>query len=94
MLCLDISGPNLLNLLFYNLLGVINQTENRTKPYLIKLVKNLVKDYIKSENVLILLACFMEGNICNFSAFGILCNLKAEYHCIGELLYGNPIYAV
>jgi len=94
VVCLDISGPGLPNLSFYDLPGVINQTEDGTKPYLVKLVKNLVKDYIKSENALILLACSMEGDCANSSASRILRNLKAEHRCIGEppySLYGAPL---
>ena len=94
VLCLDISGLSLLNLLFYNLLGVINQTKDRIKPYLIKLVKNFIKDYIKLENVLVLLAYSIEGDVCNFSTFRILHNLKAEHYCINKLPYDNPIHTV
>ena len=94
MVCLDIFKPGLLNLLFYDLLGVINQTENGTKLYLVKLVKNFVKDYIKSENVFVFPACSIEGDIANFSAFRILRNLKAKCHCINKplySLYGAPL---
>ncbi|OCL10716.1 interferon-induced GTP-binding protein Mx [Glonium stellatum] len=85
VVCLDISGPDLPNLSFYDLPGVINQTEDGTKPYLVKLVKNLVKDYINSENALVLLACSMESDVANSSATRIVRNLKAESRCIGVL---------
>ena len=87
IVCLDISRLSLLNLSFYNLLGVINQTKDGIKLYPVKLVKNFVKDYIKSKNALILRAYSMEGDICNFSTFKILHNLKAEHRYINEPLY-------
>ncbi|OCK79986.1 hypothetical protein K432DRAFT_393431 [Lepidopterella palustris CBS 459.81] len=97
LVCLDISGPGLPNLSFYDLPGVINQTEDDGKPYLVKLVKNLVKEYIKSENALVLLATSMEGDAANSSAAKIVRKLKAESRCIGVLTkpdrlpQGDPI---
>ena len=57
-------------------------------------MKNFVKDYIKSKNVFVLLACSMEGDVYNFSAFRILYNLKAEHYYINKppyLLYKTPL---
>jgi hypothetical protein len=61
---------------------------------LVKPVKNLVKDYIKSENAPVLLAYSIEGDVSNSSASRILRNLKADHCCISEPpypLYGTPL---
>ena len=57
-------------------------------------MKNFVKDYIKLENAPVLLAYFIEGDVSNFSASRILCNLKADYYYISKppyLLYRTPL---
>ncbi|KAF4312831.1 hypothetical protein GTA08_BOTSDO12006 [Botryosphaeria dothidea] len=85
LVCLDISAPDLPNLSFYDLPGVISQTENGGDPYLIKLVKQLVKRYVAKENALVLLACSMENDIQNSSAAGLLRKYGAIDRCLGIL---------
>ncbi|KAL2354881.1 Dynamin family protein [Cryomyces antarcticus] len=82
---LDISGPGLPNLAFYDLPGIINQSADTGKPYLVKLVRSLVKEYVRSENALVLLACSMEGDIATSSASSIVRKMGAEHRCIGVL---------
>ncbi|EOD44506.1 putative dynamin family protein [Neofusicoccum parvum UCRNP2] len=72
LVCLDISAPNLPNLSFYDLPGVIAQLEHGQDLSLIKLVKQLVKRYISKDNALVLLACSMENDIHNSSSAGLL----------------------
>lgn len=55
-------------------------------PYLVKLVKNLVKDYVRHEESLVLLACSMESDMANSSAGRLVRGMKAEHRCIGMLL--------
>ena len=91
---MDIFRLGLLNLSFCNLLGVINETKDGIKLYLVKLIKNIIKDYIKSKNALILLAYFIKGDIYNFSTFKILYNLKVKHYYINKppyLLYKAPL---
>ncbi|KAI9672960.1 MAG: hypothetical protein M1817_003124 [Caeruleum heppii] len=82
---LDISGPSLPNLSFYDLPGVINQAENDDERHLVHLVKNLVKDYIKADNSLVLLAIPMTDDAANSSAAAIVREMKAEGRCVGVL---------
>lgn len=85
LVCLDISAPGLPNLSFYDLPGVISQTENGGDLSLIKLVKQLVKRYVSKANALVLLACSMENDIQNSSAAGLLRKYGAIDRCLGIL---------
>ena len=82
---LDISGPGLPNLSFYDLPGVINVTDNTEEAYLVPLIRNLVKDYIKAESCINLLALTMTHDAVNSSAFGLIKEMKAEARTVGCL---------
>ena len=82
---LDISGPDLPNLSFYDLPGVINQSEVAEEEYLVNLVKNLVKEYIKADNCINLLAIPMTDDPANSSASRLIREVKAEARTVGVL---------
>ena len=82
---LDISGPALPNLSFFDLPGVINVPENPDELYLIDLVKNLVRAYIKAEDCVNLLALTMTHDVANSSAFSLITEMKAEARTVGCL---------
>ena len=82
---LDISGPNLPNLSFYDLPGVINQSEVAEEEYLVNLVKNLVKEYIKADDCINLLAIPMTDDPANSSASRLIREVKAEARTVGVL---------
>ena len=82
---LDISGPNLPNLSFYDLPGVINVSDIAEESYLVNLVKNLVKEYVRAEDSINLLAMPMTDDPANCSAFRLIRDLKAEGRTIGCL---------
>ena len=65
---LDISGPDIPNLSFYDLPGVINVSEVAHEEYLVTLVKNLVKEYISSRDCINLLAIPITDDAANSSA--------------------------
>lgn len=81
---LDIIGPNLPNLSFYDLPGVINVADTKEELYLIELVVNLVKGYIEADNCIILLALPMTDDVANSRAYGIIKEVEAEYRTLGE----------
>ncbi|KAJ9667410.1 hypothetical protein H2201_002611 [Coniosporium apollinis] len=85
VIVLEISAPGLPNLSFIDLPGVINQTEDGSMPYLVKLVKNLVKDYVRPQESLVLLACSMESDMANSSAAKLVRGMGADRRCIGVL---------
>ena len=73
---LDISGPNLPNLSFYDLPGVINVSEVAHEEYLVTLVKNLVKEYISTPDCINLLAIPMTDDPANSSASRLIRDVK------------------
>ena len=62
--------------------NLINFKEN--ERYLIKLVKNLVKDYIKADDCINLLALPMSNDPANSTAAGIIMEMKAQIRTIGN----------
>jgi GTPase SAR1 family protein len=81
---IEISGPGRINLSFYDLPGIINQTEDDSKPYLVEIVRNLAKEYIKSEDAIVLLAKSMEADPHNSSAAKLAKDMRATERCVGE----------
>ena len=73
---LDISGPDLPNLSFYDLPGVINVSEVARDEYLVTLVKNLVKEYISTPDCINLLAIPMTDDPANSSASRLIREVK------------------
>lgn len=84
-ICIEVFAPNLPSLTFIDLPGVISQTADGKQSNLPKLVKNLVKKHIAPMDVIILLACSMEGDISNSNASQIVRKMGAESRCIGVL---------
>lgn len=85
LICLEISGPGLPNLTFYDLPGVIAQTQDVANRHPVKLVKNLVRQYVQEENTLILLATPMDTEIENATAASIVSKAGAVNRCVGVL---------
>ncbi|KAK3062253.1 hypothetical protein LTS18_004513, partial [Coniosporium uncinatum] len=81
----EVTGPKLPNLSFYDLPGVISQTVYSENNYLVKLVKAVVKSYVQNPHALILLACSMENDLENSTAASLVRKAGAEDRCIGVL---------
>ena len=82
---LDIRGPHLPNLSFYDLPGVINVSDVADEEYLVNLVKNLVKDYIGDQECINLLTLPMTDDPANSSASRLIRDMKAEARTVGVL---------
>lgn len=82
---LNISGPHLPNMYFYDLPGVISVPEVEEEAYLVDLVKNLVKEYIKDESCINLLALTMTDDPANSTASDLIRKVKAEARTVGVL---------
>jgi hypothetical protein len=78
--CIYISCPGLPALSFYDLPGIIGQAED---PQDVKFVKELVMEYVRDPEALLLVTCSMENDIANSTAGGIARQLKATDRCIG-----------
>lgn len=70
------------NLSFYDLPGIIGQSEN---PSDVRLVKNLVSGYVEKPDSLVLVTCSLGNDLATSSAAGIARRLKAEDRCVGVL---------
>lgn len=82
---LDISGPGLPNMSFYDLPGVISVHELAEDQYLVDLVKNLVIDYIQDHNCINLLTLPMTDDPSNSNASVLIRCAKAEARTVGVL---------
>ncbi|MCJ1463834.1 hypothetical protein MMC07_002443 [Pseudocyphellaria aurata] len=82
---LDISGPGLPNMSFYDLPGVISQPEVPEEQYLVDLVKNLVKEYIKDDSCINLLALPMTDDPTNSTASSLVRDVNAHGRTVGVL---------
>ena len=82
---LNISDPELSNLSFYDLSDVINQSEVVEEEYLVNLVKNLIKEYIKADNCINLLTISMTDDSTNSFASRFIRKIKAEARTVNVL---------
>jgi hypothetical protein len=82
IVCISITCPGLPALSFYDLPGIIGQAE---EPQDVKFVRDLVVEYVKDPEALLLVTCSMENDIANSTAGGIARQLKATDRCIGKL---------
>lgn len=80
---LDICGRGLPNLSFTDLPGVINVSDVPEETYLVELVKNLVKGYVKYEDCINILALPMSDDPANSTASQLLRELKADRRTVG-----------
>lgn len=83
IVCISITQPALPALSFYDLPGVIGQAETEESQFLVKFVRDLVTDYVKDPETLILVCCSLETDMANSTAGGIARQLKATDRCIG-----------
>ncbi|KAL8781027.1 MAG: hypothetical protein Q9213_006204 [Squamulea squamosa] len=82
---IDISSPDVPNLSFYDLPGIINQAEVPEEEHLVKLVQNLVKGYVKDEACINLLAIPMTDDAANSTASTLVQELNAQHRTLGVL---------
>lgn len=91
---LNISGPGLPNLSFYDLPGVINVPDVAEEHYVVDLIKNLVKQYVQAKDSINLLAIPMTDDPANSSASKLIRELKAEPRTIGCLTKPDRLQSV
>lgn len=83
--CSSFKSPVVENILIRNYAGVINVSEVPDEAYLVDLVRNLVKDYVRTPDCINLLALTMTHDVANSSAFGLIQEMKAESRTVGCL---------
>ncbi|KAL5422835.1 hypothetical protein PMIN04_004351 [Paraphaeosphaeria minitans] len=83
IVCIYLSAPTLPNLSFYDLPGIISQSEN---PDDVKLVKQLVQGFVEDEDAIVLVACSLAADIATSIASGYArTRWGAGERCIGVL---------
>ena len=75
---IDIAGPALPNLSFYDLPGVINNVGRHGEEYLMKLVQNLVKDHVHADNYISLFALPITDDTANSNTARIVKEAKVR----------------
>jgi hypothetical protein len=83
--CIYVSAPHLPSLSFYDLPGIIGQSEDPSTQYLVKFVRDLVTDYVRDSEALILVTCALDNDIHNSTAAGIAREWNATGRCVGVL---------
>ena len=85
VISLEIQGPNLPELYFYDLPGSINVIEDNEDPALPKWIEDLVNTYLNDEKCLILLACGADQDVETSTTFKFIKNCGATERCAGVL---------
>lgn len=81
----EMSGPNLPPLSFFDLPGIFQNPSQKEDDYLVKVVENLAKKYIKHHQALVIHALPMSADPTTSRAGKVIRDLKAENRAIGVL---------
>ena len=85
VVALEIKGPDLPDLSFYDLPGIFHNPKEASDDYLCEVVQNLAKSYIVHPSAIILCAMPMNTDPENSSTFGLTRRLGATARTIGVL---------
>ncbi|KAK0121145.1 hypothetical protein ONS96_011324 [Cadophora gregata f. sp. sojae] len=85
VISVEICGPGLPNLSFYDLPGLFQAAEDTTQEYLIKVFENLTRKYIHHKNALIICTITMQNDPGLSRTKAVIGHCKAEDRCIGVL---------
>jgi GTPase SAR1 family protein len=88
VIAVEISGPGLPALSFYDLPGIFRVAPNPKDQYLAKVIENLAIKYITRENALIIWTLAMKTDPSNSSTGKVIQDCKASKRCVGVLT--NP----
>ncbi|KAK4444520.1 P-loop containing nucleoside triphosphate hydrolase protein [Podospora aff. communis PSN243] len=80
---LEVKGPDLADLSFYDLPGVFMSAKRDEDTFLEKVVSNLACEYIKRPHALILWAVPMNQDAENSYAFSLIRKMRAGSRCVG-----------
>ncbi|KAG6011342.1 hypothetical protein E4U54_008133 [Claviceps lovelessii] len=85
IVALEIKGPNLPDLSFYDMPGIFQNPADARDDYLVNVVRNLSRAYIEHPSAIIMCAMPMNSDAENSSTFGLTRRLKASKRTIGVL---------
>ena len=81
---MDIEGPDLPELSFFDLPGAINVDQDGNQK-IVEFIEKLIKHYLRDEKALILLACSADQDVNNSTTFRFVSQCKAKDRCMGVL---------
>lgn len=81
----EISGPGLAALSFFDLPGLIQNTDKASERYLVGAFENLARKYIAHENALVIYAMTMSVDPVLSKTGGVINKLRANDRCVGVL---------
>lgn len=91
IVALEIKGPELPDLSFYDMPGIFQNPADARDDYLVNVVRNLSREYIKHPSAIILCSMPMNSDAENSSTFGLTRKLGALKRTIGVLTKADLI---
>jgi GTPase SAR1 family protein len=88
---IEISGPNLTPLSFYDLPGVFQNAGHKEDQYLVKVIENLAVEYIRRPQALIICALPMSADAATSATSKIIADCNAGARCIGVLTKADQL---
>lgn len=85
IVALEIKGPDLPDLSFYDMPGIFQNPADARDDYLVNVVRNLSREYIQHSTAIIICAMPMNSDAENSSTFGLTRRLGASSRTIGVL---------
>lgn len=85
VVALEIKGPDLPDLSFYDMPGIFQNPADANDEYLVNVVRNLSRAYIQHPSAIIICAMPMNSDAENSATFGLTRRLKAKDRTIGVL---------
>jgi GTPase SAR1 family protein len=85
VVCVEISGPGLVPLSFYDLPGIFQSAGQKEDQYLVKVIENLATKYIRHPQALIICAVPMSADPATSRTIKVISDQHAEDRCIGVL---------
>lgn len=85
VVALEIKGPDMPDLSFYDMPGIFQNPADARDDYLVSVVKNLSRAYIQHPSAIILCSMPMNSDAVNSATFGLIRHLKALERTIGVL---------
>lgn len=88
---IEISGPGLVSLTFYDLPGVFQNAGQKEDQYLVKVIENLAGKYISAKKALVICALPMSADAATSRTAKIISDLGAEARTIGVLTKADQL---
>lgn len=82
---IEVKGPNLPDLSFYDMPGVFRNAKHEEDQFLVKVVENLVRSYVSHSKAIIIWAVPMNQDPETSSTFTLIRNLRAQDRTIGVM---------